>query len=242
MEYTAFEINFLETWRPAVGYEGRYEVSDIGRVRHSERKVPLAGQPDTGGYPRVGLRANKGDPLKMAAIHLLVLTTFVGPCPPGWQCRHLDGNRRNARLSNLKWGTPAENLADKRRHFSDSPLLRMRATKLSPEEIQRIRDREHTVREARRVFGVSAGVICGIRKGRTHTGAPRAPRKPREGPIRGTRVKLTPEQVAHIRELACGRPSWGLLTRLAKQFGVASSTITAIKQGKTWSHVGEAGS
>lgn len=42
----------------------------------------------------------------------LVLETFVGPCPPGMECRHLDGNPRNNDLENLRWGTHYENVQD----------------------------------------------------------------------------------------------------------------------------------
>jgi hypothetical protein len=49
-------------------------------------------------------------------IHRLVLEAFVGPCPDGMECRHLDGNPGNNRLDNLAWGTRAENQADSIRH------------------------------------------------------------------------------------------------------------------------------
>jgi hypothetical protein len=52
-------------------------------------------------------------------VHRLVLEVFVGPCPKGMQCRHLDGNPANNRLENLCWGTRVENAADKRRHGTD---------------------------------------------------------------------------------------------------------------------------
>jgi hypothetical protein len=48
--------------------------------------------------------------------HRLVLQTFVGPCPEGMECRHLDGNASNNRVSNLAWGTAVENAADRRMH------------------------------------------------------------------------------------------------------------------------------
>lgn len=49
-------------------------------------------------------------------VHRLVLETFVGPCPPGMECRHLDGDKQNNRLDNLCWGTHQENEKDKVRH------------------------------------------------------------------------------------------------------------------------------
>lgn len=49
-------------------------------------------------------------------VHRLVLEAFVGPCPEGMECRHLDGNPANNRPGNLAWGTPRENQADSARH------------------------------------------------------------------------------------------------------------------------------
>ena len=53
---------------------------------------------------------------KLAYIHRLVLEAFVGPQPNGMECRHLNGARDDNRLSNLAWGTYAENNADRLRH------------------------------------------------------------------------------------------------------------------------------
>ena len=49
-------------------------------------------------------------------VHRLVLLSFVGPCPPGMQARHLDGDPSNNRRSNLEWGTPKQNCADRNAH------------------------------------------------------------------------------------------------------------------------------
>jgi len=56
---------------------------------------------------------NKG---RVFLVHRLVLEAFVGPCPEGMLCRHLDGNGRNNNLSNLCWGTSKENCEDTKRH------------------------------------------------------------------------------------------------------------------------------
>jgi hypothetical protein len=53
-------------------------------------------------------------------VHHLVLEAFVGPRPEGMECRHLDGDATNNNLSNLVWGTPKENAADKKRHGRSS--------------------------------------------------------------------------------------------------------------------------
>ena len=113
-----------EIWRSAI--PGRYEVSDLGRVRsvernvvggrHTHRRVPSRIlTPDwSGRYARVTVSVD-GEHLKLT-VHLAVLEAFRGKRPKGAQARHLDGDRKNNRLVNLAWGTPKQNAADKRAH------------------------------------------------------------------------------------------------------------------------------
>ncbi len=104
-----------ETWKPVVGYEDRYEVSDLGVVRSLSGPKVMAPSPNRKGYPQLALR--RGDPKsKTVFVHRLVLEAFVGPRPPGMECRHLNDNPADNRLSNLAWGTRKENMADKVRN------------------------------------------------------------------------------------------------------------------------------
>ncbi len=53
-------------------------------------------------------------------IHIIILETFVGLCPEGMQARHYpDGNVHNNAVSNLHWGTPKQNSADRVEHGRD---------------------------------------------------------------------------------------------------------------------------
>ncbi|KKK60254.1 hypothetical protein LCGC14_3026180, partial [marine sediment metagenome] len=47
----------------------------------------------------------------------MVLNTYVGECPAGMQCRHLDGDSHNNNLDNLCWGSQEENNTDRNEHF-----------------------------------------------------------------------------------------------------------------------------
>lgn len=59
-------------------------------------------------------------------IHRLLLLVYIGPCPPGMECRHLNGNRSDNRLDNLCWGTRKENIQDAIRHGTHNCLYRDR--------------------------------------------------------------------------------------------------------------------
>ena len=110
-----------ERWLDVVGFEGRYQVSDWGRVKSVIRSAKadykdLILSPAKGryGHLTVILRGVKN---KTGHVHRLVLEAFIGPCPPGMECRHFpDRNPGNNRLENLRWGTRQENMDDKRIH------------------------------------------------------------------------------------------------------------------------------
>jgi len=118
-----------EVWLPVVGYEGLYDVSNLGNVRTLERAWfsgehhqvmrtvkagPKAQKADRHGYLRVTL--SKEGKKRRRSVHHLVLDAFVGPGEDNAQCRHLDGNKENNRVENLCWGTIGENAADRKLH------------------------------------------------------------------------------------------------------------------------------
>ena len=89
------------------------------------------------GHLRVNL--NKSD---HEYIHRLVLKTYVGECPEGMECRHLDGTPGNNLLSNLKWGTHKENQQDSIKQGTHSSLrqgVRNNRTKLKESDVKVIR-------------------------------------------------------------------------------------------------------
>ncbi len=70
-----------------------------------------------GRYCVVSLRRDRGAGKVVARyVHRLVLLAFVGPCPKGQLCLHGDRDTANNRLTNIRWGTPVQNAADKVRH------------------------------------------------------------------------------------------------------------------------------
>lgn len=116
-----------EQWRPVIGHEGAYEASDHGRVRSIDRYVQYELQSGTvvrarrnGRILRPGTKKSGHQYVSLAdtthSVHVIVLTAFAGPCPPGMECRHINGNASDNRPENLRWGTLSENELDKVRH------------------------------------------------------------------------------------------------------------------------------
>lgn len=59
---------------------------------------------------------HKGGDTKTKYVHRLVLESFTGPAPEGMECLHIDGDKTNNHLDNLRWGTRQENILDIVRH------------------------------------------------------------------------------------------------------------------------------
>ncbi len=106
----------IERWKWIAGYEHRYEVSDKGSVRSLLGKSPRILKPGIAHkYAHVTLSGAAHDKM-LFRVHRLVLAAFVGPCPLGMQCAHLDGNPSNNSVDNLRWVTPKENASHKIAH------------------------------------------------------------------------------------------------------------------------------
>jgi len=103
-----------ERWTPIREYEGLYEVSTAGRVRSFPRSGTRGGvlRPDLSNTGYLAVRLYKKNATKHLNVHALVATAFHGPRPEGYECRHLNGDRTDNRLENLRWGTSLENSQD----------------------------------------------------------------------------------------------------------------------------------
>lgn len=108
-----------EIWKDVLGYEGKYQVSNLGRVKSLERRckskdytrrVPgkiRAQTLDTYGYPIVSL--NLDGKKKTRTIHRLVAEAFI-PNPNNYsEINHKDENKQNNAVENLEWCTTQYN-------------------------------------------------------------------------------------------------------------------------------------
>lgn len=90
-----------EVWRP-IPSAPRYQVSTWGRVRSGARV--LRPQQQTKGYLKLHLGRHR-----QALVHTLVAEAWLGPRPPGHEVDHLDHDRRNNSLENLRYLRAYEN-------------------------------------------------------------------------------------------------------------------------------------
>lgn len=111
----------IEVWKPITGWEGLYDVSDLGRVRSllrvvlksngrvmtvNERVLKL--QRHNAGYACCTL--SRDACLQSYLVHSLVAAAFIGPRPDGREVNHKDADKKNNRASNLEYATGLENV------------------------------------------------------------------------------------------------------------------------------------
>lgn len=88
-----------EQWRTCRDFPD-YRVSTFARVWSIKKAILLAPGTGTTGYPSVCLPLAGSFP--SVPVHILVADAFLGPCPEGMHVEHIDRDRANSRLSNLR--------------------------------------------------------------------------------------------------------------------------------------------
>lgn len=144
----------MEEWKDIPEYEGIYQASTLGRIRGLDRQwIDRAGMSRTYkgkikaqmktqcksdvGYWRVNLCKNWKVHTHM--VHKLIMLTFVGPRPANMEILHINGDTLDSRLINLRYGTKNENMRDRDAHGKTARGSRSGASKLTNDEIIRIR-------------------------------------------------------------------------------------------------------
>jgi len=149
-----------ELWRPVIGYESLYEVSNHGLVRTVEHRRPsgLWNQSETvvrgrilkpcqnwAGYLRVRLyqegRSKVFSIHRLVAIAFVPLTVGLSVVPSGGrlEVNHIDGNKQNNNAVNLEWVTPSENHFHRTRTLKKGSGISSYKAKLSEEQVRQIR-------------------------------------------------------------------------------------------------------
>jgi hypothetical protein len=165
-----------EVWRPVAGWETRYEVSSMGRVKSLPYEAPNPNSNGThikngrilkpyvqkNGYEFVGLR-DQGTAATVT-VHSLVAKAFLGPCPGRvgreagcWQVDHRDCNKLNNAADNLRWLTRDEN-------------RRLGGSSLSEDDVKAIRLRRtqgERGRDLAREYGITESAVCQMCKRKT---------------------------------------------------------------------------
>jgi hypothetical protein len=198
-----------EQWKPVVGTNGRYFVSNQGRIRsHTKSKEGkiILGHTLASGYRAVGITPKSGGASTTRLLHRLVVETFIGPPPSKahTDVRHLDGNKQNNKLSNLAWGTRSENMQDVVAHrgmLKANPEGSTRSwyggrtsdLRLVEVCVNLVREDKLEMVDIARILDCTPTVAANIIRGRTH--------KHIETTVVPAKKRRTKQRKAEIREL-----------------------------------------
>lgn len=171
------------TYRDIPGWPG-YRVGDDGSVwrrwvncRWGRRLTDKWRQMKIGthwkGYLYVNLTPADGGKYKTFRVHRLVLEAFVGPCPEGMECRHLNGVKADCRLMNLAWGTQERNRQDNHDAKAYAKGAAHTQAKLTEDAVRDIRARRAAGEPARGIaadYGITQSTVSNIvhRRSWTH--------------------------------------------------------------------------
>lgn len=156
-----------EEWRDIKGYEGKYRVSNFGRVKNVETGNILNPFPTRVGYLEVNLYPNDSPRYNHHSVHVLVAEAFIEKpnTDKKLEVNHIDGIKTNNHVSNLEWATHAGNII----HAIETglkPRVSEKVAKLTEDDVREIRQRYKegniTMRELAEEFGVADNTISNI--------------------------------------------------------------------------------
>lgn len=160
-----------EEWRDVVGYEGLYQVSNLGRVRSfwsrcgkkitaTPKMLRCAGMPKW--YRNVHLCNPSRDKIEQRGVHVLVAEAFIGS-PPSEKhlVNHIDFDKTNNRVGNLEWTTFKGNAEHSIEHYTRGQ--KHHSNKLTPDQVIAIHGMNGKQRDIASIFGVSQSVVWCIK-------------------------------------------------------------------------------
>ncbi len=156
-------------WRPVIGREGFYEVSENGDIRGIRSRKLLRIWITPQGYATTSLQG-VGCPKRTCRVHQVVAEAFIGP-RNGREVNHKDGNKIHNHYQNLEYTTRQENAA----HAFANDLYTFRGEKCNLTKITEAQAREikalskstMTARQIAVAVGVGIYSVHFIRQGRT---------------------------------------------------------------------------
>ena len=149
-----------EIYKPIPSFPG-YEASNLGHIKVNGISVGTGKTHD--GYQRISLKKNSK--WYSRTVHVLVAEAFLGPRPEGLDVCHNDGRKTNNRISNLRYDTRKNNVADVYSHGRGPLGKRNGLSKLTEAavlEIRRLRKLGVPVRKLAKQYGVNKSNISQI--------------------------------------------------------------------------------
>ena len=158
-----------EIWKDILGFEGLYQVSNLGNVKSFQKgKIRLLNPfPNQNGYKQVLLTKNGiGKPF---TVQKLVAHTFILNLKDRTELNHINGIKSDNRVNNLEWSTRSENLKHAfKMGLIDNIGINNPSAKLNEFQVRVIkRCDDLSGAELGKIFGIDETQIYSIRVKRT---------------------------------------------------------------------------
>lgn len=161
-----------EIWKPVVGYEGLYEISNKGRVKSlykykgTTQRI-LSPRDNQNGYHYLSVSLYKNKSSHHKYIHRLVAQAFIPNPKKKSQINHIDNNTLNNNSQNLEWCTPKENSLHRKKYGRGASRERHGMSKLYEKDIIKIRKSKLTQEKIASIYNVSRSNISMIKNNKT---------------------------------------------------------------------------
>lgn len=159
----------MEIWKDIKGYENRYQVSNLGRIKSlpkngRKEELILKPQPLKTGYLSIDLC--KDSKTKKLSIHRIVAKTFIENTFNKEEVNHINGLKTDNRVENLEWNTKSENQKHSIRiGLRSAKGIKNSQVKLKEEEVLIIYNSLEKYNILSEKYNVSISTISDIKRG-----------------------------------------------------------------------------
>ena len=229
-----------EIWKDIKGYEGSYQVSNLGRVKSLSREIYFSNRdyinltkeiilkPGNNGKGYLCVSFSKNNRQKSFRVHRLVAKAFIPNLKNKPQVNHKDGDKKNNCIENLEWCDNYENFQHALKNNLIASGVRAGMSKLTKRQVLEICKDSRSFRVLGKIYGVNSSNISDIKNRKSWK---RITKHIEIIKGRNYNTKLSEDIVIKIRN------ETGTLQNIANKYELTKGTVGKIKNKQLWKHI-----